>query len=654
MIKSVKREIPFVFCFVFCVFFLFLERPLKSFLDLKTVHSSLVNVEGFGSPQEVIKHLTALPSTFEYGWIPRSSVAQALVSVILVRLSSEGDAMLDRPNFVPGSLDCGFVSNREAKYEDWFFMSICKGKSFFPFNNTNIPSSVLSIEIKNAYFSSTDNFISIVSVRYSQENGRFSARSSYTSLPSKRLSKNYYLWLFLGSLTCLSGMWSVYADMKSAYRAMRLRTLNWFMITKSQIMSAAIVSIGISRLYLHLMVFDQFAVLKDFYLSGIYSPESVSSVYNRFDQLSYIKLISENITLAVVVFCLSRVLEIPNAHPRIAMLSNTFILAKEQLFNFLLIFVFIMFFFGGLGFTLLSFSLSFNSLKMSMLTQSAILIGMWPFDGSTDSLLIISYLVVFGIIAYYLLMNGFLTVIVVLNFSRYKQKVEENVTEQNWFYDTLFLFRCSIIKYRKRWPSRLVCICALLIVRDRFQSQNCSFEQFYESLRYIQKVKSLKEIDIALSSETQFALKKLVYQKRHNRFNLEKAIDLWKWYEGQFGYTQEHFLHDEFSLDGHRNSLKCKRLLKDLETLRVNANDVIKVVHSKCCEIAKSIELNRSEIEKLNNRFSTVDAQKQVEMMKLSHLRRSRSFEDRDTEEELLQQTIDLILNQNEKLSKDI
>mmetsp|Transcript_16978 Transcript_16978/g.40752 ORF Transcript_16978/g.40752 Transcript_16978/m.40752 type:complete len:300 (-) Transcript_16978:207-1106(-) len=173
-------------------------------------------------------------------------------------------------------------------------------------------------------------------------------------------------------------------------------------------------------------------------------------------QLTNILLVSKTIVAILLYLYFARICVYMSAHPRVAVLVRTCVLASNDLFHFLLTFLMlyiILAFIGYFQFGMHFFT--FSSIAESLMTQFKMLVGSWPAEitNSNDSALIV-YFVIFALVVVFILLNFFVAIIIE-KYDMAKYQLEGMECEvNNILVDSFDLIIQSLAATRNRWPPR--------------------------------------------------------------------------------------------------------------------------------------------------------------------------------------------------------
>mmetsp|Transcript_22280 Transcript_22280/g.56221 ORF Transcript_22280/g.56221 Transcript_22280/m.56221 type:complete len:634 (-) Transcript_22280:401-2302(-) len=160
------------------------------------------------------------------------------------------------------------------------------------------------------------------------------------------------------------------------------------------------------------------------------------------------------------IFC-ARVIVYMQMHPTIASVSHTFASVGRELVNFMFSFGIIFMFLAYIAHVRFGYLYEeFSTIRQSLITQFAILIGDYTPDYSTDNMMCI-YVVGFVFVCSLSLLNFFLAIIV-NGYTAVTERVLENKVAQSFPAD-MILVPVDMLRWlrNKRWPSKLAILNAL-------------------------------------------------------------------------------------------------------------------------------------------------------------------------------------------------
>jgi len=191
--------------------------------------------------------------------------------------------------------------------------------------------------------------------------------------------------------------------------------------------------------------------------------------------------ISNSIVAFVFYLYFARIVFYMSAHPRVAVLVRTCILAGNDLFHFLLTFMMLYVILAFIGYFQFGTSFfMFSTISESLMTQFKMLVGSWPEEiahTSNNSALII-YFLIFALVVVFILLNFFVAIIIE-KYETAKYQLEEMACEvNNIIVDSYDLIIQSIASATYRWPPRRDIIAEL--EEMDFEGDTVSYSDFKE------------------------------------------------------------------------------------------------------------------------------------------------------------------------------
>ncbi|CAE8607685.1 unnamed protein product, partial [Polarella glacialis] len=157
-------------------------------------------------------------------------------------------------------------------------------------------------------------------------------------------------------------------------------------------------------------------------------------------------------TLVLCWAVLLRLIQLTSAHPRTAMLVNTFVKGVDDLWHFLLLFILMFGAFGLLARALFgNYLREFATLASSFRRLFLLMLGSLPDEFGQDAQYTL-FILVFVFTMYVFVMN-FLLAIIVESYLAVKQKVDESDAEQGLMTDVASMLRVEFLRLRHGWPS---------------------------------------------------------------------------------------------------------------------------------------------------------------------------------------------------------
>lgn len=649
MLSTIRSEWLYWIAFILILVFVALERPNQLFLDLNVLFLNAIGsgVESSDSPssalQEIIAIQASLADVFQssFDGLTALSTLQPVAPLLVASLSKTSEctspfsssfpALWSKNNILSGFTGFDTLTNWNSSIsciggstvsETVNMMGKLCGTSFISYNSSPTVVAYLptcdTSTILSSWYSSAVTAADVRFVAYTTGGEfMFLAKASYTlhssgtfwfstysyALPSISMSASFLYWISLISISLLvcavvfaldsHELYLVWTSRKSGSASDR---------TYKCVFSFFLMTLPVSRIILYYAYMDQFGILAEFYRNRAFTASSAYSLYANLDSVASVYSGFNVYCFIVILLSTLRFLELPQSHPRIAMLSSTVLIGQIQLSNFMIVSATVIIVYGLLGSVLLAASgnpqyMSFVTFGLSEVTLSSILVGVWPFAGTNDSyqgFLLVSFFVIYGIFAMFLLVNVFL-VIIVDNFMKFKVEVEEQVVENNFFYDMWLLAELTFRKIgfsSSRWPESDAMAAVLQYIRDKRlgDSEIIDREMFLQYMNWISELTSEDvenlRADMDLQASTLKLISKSVTQARKNENMLPQAA--WEWYAAKFASSAEDFLHPEFSLAAHRYGLRCKYIVRDLESVRTVINGNISRSHDVFKELSKS------------------------------------------------------------------
>jgi hypothetical protein len=150
-----------------------------------------------------------------------------------------------------------------------------------------------------------------------------------------------------------------------------------------------------------------------------------------------------------------------NAHPRMALLTRTLVLAWDNIVHFFALFILIFLMLAYMVHWLLGGDLFevFGSFSQAFMSQTRMIFGEWIYSAGVDELhgvwltMYWIWAATFMLLVFFTLLNFFLAIIVDA-FVVVKEQIEKQVTECSFPYDCYDAFASSKKFYTKGWPSR--------------------------------------------------------------------------------------------------------------------------------------------------------------------------------------------------------
>eukprot|EP00397_Hematodinium_sp_SG-2012_P013439 GEMP01013645.1.p1 GENE.GEMP01013645.1~~GEMP01013645.1.p1 ORF type:complete len:845 (+),score=143.03 GEMP01013645.1:378-2537(+) len=188
--------------------------------------------------------------------------------------------------------------------------------------------------------------------------------------------------------------------------------------------------------------------------------EKVEKFFRIVDD--FLILLSHDVSLRTFAYILVlagffRIVVYMRIHPRMAVLYKTVQTAGDDMIHFFLVF-FLLFF--VLVFTAVwsfgSVLEEYENLYVGTITQYRMIIGEFPWDvmeRAPNPVLFFVYLIIFGLVVFFLLLNFFLA-IVVDSYALVKEQVNASVVERLVFVDVVAVFLYPFLALTKRWPGR--------------------------------------------------------------------------------------------------------------------------------------------------------------------------------------------------------
>ena len=649
MISTIKSEWLYWVAFILVLVFIGFERPNKLFLDLNILFLNSISaaVPSSNSPESALSSIIGVQSTLlemikaSLSGAAAFSTLQPIAPLLVASISSTSHCTSSFSGNLPSLWSSSnILSSMSASdtLSGWNSSISCMGGTFpsldFSTTGTSCDASVSklgssaivaalpncnvsailgdwsssalsSAELRFLLYSTGGETIFIGKVLYTlHPSGTFWLSTSSYALHSMILSSSFVSWVTLVSLSLMICFALVYVDARELYLVATFKgTRDVWRMSYKFLSSFFLTTLPISRLILYYSYMNQFDLLSNFYGTREFTARAVYSLYIRIEQVVSVYSGFNVFCFVVILLSTLRFLDLPQSHPRIAMLSSTVLIGQVQLSNFMILSGVVILVYGLLGSVLLSTSanpqyMSFFTLGLSEVTLSSILVGVWPFGGTIDSyagFLLISFLVIYGIFAMFLLVNVFL-VIIVDNFMKFKVDVEEQVVENNFFYDLWLLLELCVQKLGlsgNSWPKSESVAAVLQYLRDKKVVDGDIVERDM-FLQYMSWMEQLNSEDIALikaDTDLQVSTVSLIMDIwKETRGNRKKTSPehAWKWYSDKFAATVDDFLHSEFSLAAHRYGLRCKYIVRDLDSVRTVINGNITRSHEVFKDLGKS------------------------------------------------------------------
>ncbi|EER08668.1 hypothetical protein Pmar_PMAR017726 [Perkinsus marinus ATCC 50983] len=149
---------------------------------------------------------------------------------------------------------------------------------------------------------------------------------------------------------------------------------------------------------------------------------------HRASQIETLADSLRTLTMVTLCVCCSRFVFFLATHPRVAILAETVRIGSDDMFHFFILFATLYSLLAFLARWVFGDSLAqFKSFNAALYTQFQMLIGEWPFDdfdGYENQGVMIFYMILFGIVMFFMVLNFFLA-IVVDSFESTKQEIEE-------------------------------------------------------------------------------------------------------------------------------------------------------------------------------------------------------------------------------------
>jgi len=154
----------------------------------------------------------------------------------------------------------------------------------------------------------------------------------------------------------------------------------------------------------------------------------------------------------LLVLTIMRIVDLLSTHPRVAMMTDTLYRAKDELWQLVILFTFLLVGFSLIGKALFGQKLhEFADLPQTIKTLYEVAIGEIPEFWSTDPKIVIFFLL-FQFTMFFLLLN-FLLAIIMDTFTTVKEELGESVVDQEFFIDVSSCIGNTIRRQVYGWPS---------------------------------------------------------------------------------------------------------------------------------------------------------------------------------------------------------
>lgn len=167
------------------------------------------------------------------------------------------------------------------------------------------------------------------------------------------------------------------------------------------------------------------------------------------DSMNNYKLV---LTMLLYVFFF-RVINYISLHPRLGVLVELFQIAAFDLLHFVIIFMALFFMLAFVGYALMgSQDVAFHTFGTAVYWQYRMIMGDWPFQFTADPLMMHIYLLTYGIVIFFALLNVFLAIIVDA-YAATKENNAEGWKQTGFFSDLFYLYYYVFGRLYYGWPS---------------------------------------------------------------------------------------------------------------------------------------------------------------------------------------------------------
>ena len=294
---------------------------------------------------------------------------------------------------------------------------------------------------------------------------------------------------------------------------------------------------------------------------------SLLSESESFVRIKYVKYSVQCLSCLLLGSASVRLFRILSAHPRTEVLIAVMRNAKIDLMHFSVTAGFVLGYFTWVWWTV-------SSKNIWTLVEWLLQVpfAQWSFDGTNTLLLLI-----YGIIAYHFLLN-YLLIIVSTAFSEYRAGMKDCLVSNAFAVDVVYSVKRWIhrISSRKKWPHRLVLLCALGTVKAH--RGHISKGDFLQALDLLaRRGKDLvNDPDEGSSKLRMFRSKLVTLHENELKWDQSSNEIVWEWYKNQFGdtflapLTQDQVEEDHLQkeIDFHRSTVHIEhggKHLSDLE-----------------------------------------------------------------------------------------
>lgn len=176
----------------------------------------------------------------------------------------------------------------------------------------------------------------------------------------------------------------------------------------------------------------------------------------------------------VMVLMLIRVINTTAVHPRIGVLIGTVKAGLDDIWHYAILFLLVFCFASMVATWSFGTRAEFEDLETSMQTQFNMLLGNLPPKYDEDPLLII-YISLSIVVQFFLMLN-FLLAIIIENYMKVRQHIEDVQTEREFTYDVLVTIRHGTLGIFNNWPNRRR---LGKLLQTRCSRRNCSWIELF-------------------------------------------------------------------------------------------------------------------------------------------------------------------------------